>query len=147
MTENRDASVTLTWADGDYTFRLAWGQLIELQEKLDAGPAFILDKFYNGGWKVEYISEVIRLGLIGGGLSPTEALKLTRNYVESRPPFENLSTAQGILAISLIGAPEEKLGEGEAARTKNESMIYQTGKSEFQPSMAPEPQQDIHHSK
>lgn len=118
--ENRDASVTLTWADGDYTFRLAWAQIIELQEKLDAGPAYILDKFYNGGWKVEYISEVIRLGLIGGGQSPSEAIRLVRTYVEARPPFENLSTAQGILAVSLIGAPTDKLGENQAAQTKNE---------------------------
>lgn len=118
--ENRDASVTLDWGDGTYKFRLAWGELIELQEKTDAGPSFILDKFYNGDWKVQYISEVIRLGLIGGGQTPSEALKLTRRYVESRPPFENLSTAQGILAIALLGAPEDKLGEDGAAQTKNE---------------------------
>ena len=69
-------------------------------------------------WKVQHISEIIRLGLIGGGLAPTEALKMTRNYVESRPPLENLSLAQAILALSLQGAPEEAKGEAKAVVEK-----------------------------
>lgn len=115
---NRSSTITLPWADGDYTFRLAWGQLIELQEKTNAGPGFLLDQMWQNTWKVQYISEIIRLGLIGGGLAPTEALKMTRNYVESRPPLENLSLAQAILALSLQGAPEETKGEAKAVVEK-----------------------------
>lgn len=115
---NRNSSVTLPWADGDYTFRLAWGQLIELQEKTDCGPGFLLDKMWQNNWKVQHISEIIRLGLIGGGQTPADALKLTRNYVENRPPLENLSLAQAILAISLQGAPEEAKGEAQAVAEK-----------------------------
>lgn len=111
---NRNASVTLPWADGDYTFSLKWKQLIELQEKLDAGPGYILDKMWQNNWKVEYISEIIRLGLIGGDQTPANALNLVRTYVETRPPLENLSLAQAILAISLQGAPEEEKGEAKA---------------------------------
>lgn len=111
---NRSSTITLPWADGDYTFRLAWGQLIELQEKTNSGPGFLLDQMWQNTWKVQHISEIIRLGLIGGGLTPTEALKMTRNYVESRPPLENLSLAQAILALSLQGAPEEVKGEAKA---------------------------------
>lgn len=114
MTSNRRASVTLDWGPGTYTFSLKWGQLIELQEKLDAGPAFILKQFFDGDWKVESISEIIRLGLIGGGETPNNALKLVKTYVQDRPPFENLSFAQAILQISLIGATDEQLGEAEA---------------------------------
>lgn len=115
--KSRDASVTLAWADGDYTFRLAWGQLIELQEKCDAGPYIVLQRLSMGGWRVQDIGNVIRLGLIGGGLAPEKALKLTRDYVESRPPMENLMMARGILGVALQGAPEEPPGEaqGEAA--------------------------------
>lgn len=108
----------MPWADGDYTFRLAWGQLIELQEKTDCGPGFLLDKMWQNNWKVQHISEIIRLGLIGGGQTPADALKLTRNYVENRPPLENLSLAQAILAISLQGAPEEAKGEAQAVAEK-----------------------------
>lgn len=108
---NRNASVTLDWADGTRTFSLKWGQIIELQEKLDAGPYYILNEFVSGNWKIQSISEIIRLGLIGGGTSPADALKLVKNYVESRPPMENVSLAQAILSISLIGAEDEPLGE------------------------------------
>lgn len=115
---NRSSTVTLPWADGDYTFRLAWGQLIELQEKTNAGPGFLLDQMWQNNWKVQHISEIIRLGLIGGGQTPADALRLTRTYVETRPPLENLSLAQAILALSLQGAPEEEKGEAKAATGK-----------------------------
>ena len=115
---NRSSTITLPWADGDYTFRLAWGQLIELQEKTDCGPGFLLDKMWQNNWKVQHISEIIRLGLVGGGLTPAEALKKTRTYVESRPPMENLPLAQAILAIALQGAPEEEKGEAQAVAEK-----------------------------
>jgi hypothetical protein len=115
---NRTGSITLAWADSDYTFRLPWSGLIELQEKTNAGPGFLLDQMWQNNWKVQHISEVIRLGLIGGGQTPADALRLTRNYVEARPPLENLSLAQAILAISLQGAPEEDKGEAKAVVAK-----------------------------
>jgi hypothetical protein len=114
---SRDASLTLAWADGEYTFRLAWAGLIELQEQADAGPFVILDRLTRGTWKVGDISHTIRLGLIGGGTTPADALKLTQRYVESRPPLENVMLARGILGIALQGAADEVPGEadGEAA--------------------------------
>lgn len=123
----RDARVTFDWADGTYTFRLAWGQLGELQEKCDAGPYSVLQRLHSGSWRIEDIANVIRLGLIGGGMEPSPALKLTRAYVEARPPMENLIPAQVILSAGLTGAPEEKVGEGDAASpTENSSTNSQT---------------------
>lgn len=109
----RDARIELDWADGTYAFRLAWGQLVELQEKCDAGPYVVLNRLYGGQWKVEDIANVIRLGLIGGGAKPADALRLTRTYVEAYPPLDNVLIAQAVLAAGLQGAPEEKVGEGE----------------------------------
>lgn len=117
---SRDASITLDWGPGTFTFRLAWGQLIELQEATNAGPSYILQQMWEHNWKVQYLSDIIRLGLIGGGETPASALKLVRNYVESRPPMENLTIAQAILAIALTGAPEEATGESKAATNTNE---------------------------
>ncbi|QFT69604.1 hypothetical protein FIU93_22655 [Labrenzia sp. THAF35] len=109
----RDAKIDLTWADDDYTFRLGWGELVELQEKCDAGPYVILNRMQNSTWLVEDISNVIRLGLIGGGLEPVKALRLVRQYVEARPPVENLLHAIGILSAGLLGAEDEQPGEPE----------------------------------
>lgn len=105
----RDASITLDWADGTYTFRLAWGDLARLQEATDAGPYVLLQRLNDGTWKLGDISAVIRCGLIGGGMEPAQALKKVRSYVEDRPPMENLLTAQAVLTTGLVGAPEEKL--------------------------------------
>lgn len=119
---SRDASIELAFADGDYTFRLPWGKLAELQEKCNAGPYVVLRRLYDNTWRIEDISQVIRLGLIGGGTKPADALALVRRYVEERPPLENVMLAQAILSAGLMGAPEEKVGEGEgeaeAAATK-----------------------------
>ncbi|MBY3255581.1 gene transfer agent family protein [Rhizobium laguerreae] len=111
---SRDAKITLTWADGDYVFRLGWAEIAALQEAVDAGPYVVLNRLHTGQWRIEDISNVIRLGLIGGGFEPVKALKLIRTYVESRPPMENHPYAVAVLSAGLIGAPEEALGEGVA---------------------------------
>ena len=72
---SRDASLELDWADGRYTFRLAWAELEQLQEACDAGPYVILNRLIDGSWRIADISNVIRLGLVGGGMAPLVALK------------------------------------------------------------------------
>jgi hypothetical protein len=104
----------MDWADGTYTFRLAWAELAELQEQCDAGPFVILDRLQTRQWRIQDVSNVIRLGLIGGGMEPVKALKLVRSYVEARPPMENVIYASGILSAGLMGAPDEPPGEPKA---------------------------------
>ncbi|MBB3944703.1 hypothetical protein GGQ73_000628 [Rhizobium skierniewicense] len=118
----RDGRIEFDWADGTYSFRLAWGQLAELQEKCDAGPYVVLQRLHSGSWRIEDITNIIRLGLIGAGLQPAAALKLVRAYVEDHPPMENLIPAQVILSASLMGAPEEKVGEDDAASQTESSL-------------------------
>lgn len=139
---SRDARIELDWADGTHTFRLAWGQLAELQEHCDAGPYVVLNRLATSQWRVEDISNVVRLGLIGGGMTPADALKKVRAYVEARPPLENVLVAQAILAAGLQGAPEEKLGEaeGEADEAPSESTTSPMESSDLPPSMEPAPQ-------
>ncbi|MBF2716264.1 gene transfer agent family protein [Agrobacterium vitis] len=114
----RNAELTMPWADGDYIFRLGWGELEGLQEACDAGPYVILDRLQTSTWRVGDISHVIRFGLIGGGKTPVEALTLVRKWVEARPPAENLLFAQAILTAGIVGAPDEKPGEADAANQK-----------------------------
>ncbi|KAB2743541.1 gene transfer agent family protein [Brucella anthropi] len=131
---SRDASITLDFADGTYKFRLAWGQLAELQENCDAGPYVILERLQNRSWRLNDIRETVRLGLIGGGMDPMSTLKLVRRYVEERPLLENVKLAQAVLTVALIGAPEEEVGEPKAAGRKKKSMNSRTGKSDLPPS-------------
>ena len=134
---SRDAKVTLDWADATHVFRLAWGHLAELQEKCDAGPYVVLQRLYSGAWKVEDISNVIRLGLVGGGMEPVQALKLVRSYVEARPPMESLHTAQAVLAAGCIGAADEdssKKGEAPGRESGSSTTICQTANTGSGPS-------------
>lgn len=105
----RDGSVTLPFADGEYRFRLGWGQLAELQEKCNAGPYIILNRLVTLEARTYDISETIRLGLIGGGQDPFAALTLVRRYVEERPISETIVIAQQIMASAVVGAPEEEV--------------------------------------
>lgn len=125
---SRDGSLTLDWADDTYRFRLGYRELIELQEKCDAGPGWVLQRLIspsaeNRGWRVEDLANIIRLGLIGGGLAPGAALKLVRAYVEARPQMESLLPAQAILAAALMGAPDEEKKSSEKPE-ESKSTLY-----------------------
>lgn len=129
MNLSRDAKITIDWGDDTYDFRLGWGEIVSLQEAVDAGPYVVLNRLYSNQWRVEDISNVVRLGLIGGGMTPADALKKVRAYVEARPPLENVLVAQAILSAGLQGAPEEKVGEGEG-EAESESTTSPTEKSD-----------------
>ncbi len=127
---SRDAKIELDWGDGTYAFRLGWGEFSRLQEACDAGPWVIHERVTNNQWKTEDLRETIRYGLIGAGMEPARALKLVREYVETRPLAESVIFARLILSAGIFGAPEEKVGELKAAkRTKKRSTASRTGKS------------------
>jgi hypothetical protein len=113
----RDASITLDWAGGTDTFRIAWGEWRLLQEALDAGPPEIYEALAYGRWRTQHISEAIRIGLIGGGMPPADAARKTKAIVETRPPMECHTVARAIISAGLVGAPEEndELGKDGAA--------------------------------
>lgn len=139
---SRDASLEVDFGDGTYRFRLGYRELMELQEKCDAGPTWILQRLAapnaeNRGWRVEDIANIIRLGLIGGGMAPTDALRFVRTYVEGRPLIESLLPAQTILSVALVGAPDEEKKSAEKA-TPSTTSPGASGGSE--PSSAPAPQ-------
>lgn len=121
-----DARIELDWGDGTYAFRLAIGQLAELQDKTDAGPLVLFERLRTGAWRVEDITNTIRLGLIGGGMPPADALKKVRAYVEERPWTENVPAAMMILMAALYGPAEDDAGNGEAAAPESASTISPT---------------------
>lgn len=129
------AAITLAWGDGEHTFRLAIGQLRELQEKCNAGPFEIADRLETKRWRIDDLREVLRLGLIGGGKAPAEALTLVRRYVDERPFAENVYPAYSVLLAALVGAPDDPVGKAPAEEAKTEAMAA----SSSPPSTATEP--------
>lgn len=114
---SRDASINLDFGDGEHCFRLPIGQLRELQEKAAASPFAVLARMVAWMPMVDDAREVLRLGLVGGGLTPPEALTLVRRYADERPLAESVPTATLVLQAALMGVADEPPGKpsGETA--------------------------------
>lgn len=125
----------LTWAGGEHTFLLDIDRLRALQDKCDAGPAFILHRLSTQRWHVDDIVSTIRLGLEGGGLSKEEAAKLVRKHIEDAPLAEFVMTAQAVLMAALYGAEDDPTGESQAGEAEAASAtLSRARKSDGRPS-------------
>lgn len=132
---NLKAEVTMDWADGVYTFRLTVPRAIELEQVCAAPFAVILQRLETGAWHVEDVRQTIRLGLIGGGTKPADAVRLVRDYVDAFPLAESWPVARAVLAGLMFGFKEVPIKPGNrkaAASRKN---------STPQPSTEPQPSQ------
>src|SRR5262245_28288986 len=131
-----NGEVELTWGDGEHKFNIAILKLtLELEENCKAGVAEIYYRISNGKWKWEDVRETLRLGLIGGGASPIQALRLINRYCDGRPWTESLLTAQAVLIAAMVGVPGDELGKKpEAERAKESQSTTPTGDSSVPPS-------------
>ncbi|MBN9018723.1 MAG: gene transfer agent family protein [Rhizobiales bacterium] len=117
---SRHGAVELDFADGTYTFRLALDQIEELERKRDLS-IFTLAQRLDPALRTARlgdITEVIRLGLIGGGMTPVDALAKVRRYVDERPIDESRDTAYAIVLAGLMrvhGDEVKASGEAKAA--------------------------------
>jgi Phage tail tube protein, GTA-gp10 len=145
-------NITLPFGGAAREFRLAIGQLRELQDKCQAGPATILARLMSyqpqasdtkrprhedfefgaldpdfladmnvfglvrsigGDWRVDDVRETIRLGLIGGGMTPTDAYVAVTRYVDERPLTENIGVAAAVLIHALRGDENDPVGKSQ----------------------------------
>jgi Phage tail tube protein, GTA-gp10 len=112
-----DGSVTLTWAGEERRFRLAIGQLRELQENINRnratpiGPMSLYLLISKGDAWPDDLREVIRLGLIGGGTRLELVPGLLKRYAEDRPLLELVPVAQAVLGVALMGEPDDPVGK------------------------------------
>lgn len=125
--ENRNGRIELEFADGTYGFRLAIGELEELQEKTDCGPYTLLRRLLANDWKVDDVRQTIRLGLMGGGTEPIAAKKLVERYVDQRSDWlNNAMIAQAIVSAALVGAPEEEPGKSVKPEAETGALNFPT---------------------
>jgi hypothetical protein len=116
-----DGSITLQFGDGEYTFRIAFGQWRELQESVNKprleigeppiGPMGLLRCLLDGNAWPHDLREVLRLGLIGGGMKTDRALVLVKRYVEGRPYFQVMPAARSVLQYAMFGPPDDQVGK------------------------------------
>lgn len=106
---HRVPEITMKWGDGEYTFRLPIKLLIEMERVCGAGTGTIVQRVMAGQPTMADLTEISRLGLIGGGVKPARALELVELYVHGQPiaapddPSSPLATAQMIMQAVWIG--------------------------------------------
>jgi len=140
---SRRGTVELQFADGTHLFRLRIGELIELQEKCDAGPAHILMRLSSQAWHVNDVKETLRLGLIGGGKTAAQAHALIQRYVvgptdDPVPLAPLVLTAELVLSAALYGVEDENAPKSDPATdeipSSEESSDGETGTAPAPPS-------------
>ena len=118
MTGARSCAVTQTWGDGEHRFRHVLGDLEAEARRSGAGPYFRLFAVFAVRGGARWPHHILRLGLIGGGMAPVEALALVRTYCDERPWLESKPPSVAVLMALLLGMPEDEAdasGEGAAA--------------------------------
>ncbi|QBX38671.1 gene transfer agent family protein [Brevundimonas sp. S30B] len=128
---SRSAEISLAFGGEERSFRLPIGRLRPLQEKVDAGPMELLQRFAAGTWRVDDLRETILQGLIGGGLDQAKASRLVIDYFDDQPLQPFVTLAQAIIMAAVVGAEDEELGEprGEEA-TSSPSPKASSGSAE-----------------
>lgn len=119
---SRTARITAIVGDDYYDLRLDYERLVELEDKTEKGCFYILRRMsdfdhngYVGDFRISWIFEIIRLGLIGGGMRAPDALKLTDRYLREGFALDYLQTATNALYAACHGPEQEPVvfGEGE----------------------------------
>ncbi|MFZ0267763.1 GTA-gp10 family protein [Caulobacter sp.] len=103
----------------------------ELQRETKAGPWEIEARLLRLGCTVDEITAALRIGLVGGGMSATEAFVTVEAHVGTKPGdlgFARL-TALAAISHSLHGLDEDLVGESDAAPKGARTSRRRTAKS------------------
>lgn len=135
--DHADGAIVRDFAGAERTFRLGVGEWRKIQNRCDCGPPELVHRLgaitaakatnpqfsalqlavlgMGGTWRVDDAREVILQGLIGGGLSPTDAGKLVGDYFDRRFPFEHVPLAFEIVCAAAFGPEDDPLGKSRGA--------------------------------
>lgn len=94
----------LEWAGVERCFKLDFGLILDLEEACRGEPlGMIFQRMAAGQFRVGEVYHIIRLGLIGGGLSMIEAKALMASHFDQRPYLQNALVAGEILKALMVG--------------------------------------------
>lgn len=104
-------AIILRWPGGEHAFRLGIEELRVIQQKTDCGPEHILRKIEHGWWTVDELREVLRNGLIGGGMKPVDAMKAVDKAFDDAPAISFKVPAMEVMSTYLFGPEDDPVGE------------------------------------
>jgi hypothetical protein len=91
------------FGDGEKQFLLTPELIVELERKTASGIGGLCRRLFAGEFRHSEMTEVIRLGLVGGGTSPKEADALVAAYAIARPISEIFPLAVAVLNALWFG--------------------------------------------
>lgn len=113
----------IIWANGEDQFCLSpVGHVLDLEDKCGVGLGAIFQRLGDGSWKVSDIRETIRLGLIGGGMTPERAMLAVKRHVDGNESgyAPSVLIAYEVIKAAIFGAPpDDPVGKEEPAEAKN----------------------------
>lgn len=104
----------ITWAGGTHVFdvrsrRVSW-MLLQAQHPFPGQygdtPAACLKRFEEAVYAPDDVERVIRIGLVGGGMSEDEADALVMEHVRGKPLAPNANVAFEVLAALFVEVTE-----------------------------------------
>lgn len=105
MTDDKCAR-EIKWAGGTSTFTLntKWVRNVLAYRGLpDGAPAQCLMKFETGSYSPETVEEIMRLGLLGGGMPERDVEALLDTHVRGQPIGPNVMIAMNVLVALFTG--------------------------------------------
>lgn len=91
------------FGDAECNFRLTPDLVLELERKTASGIGALSRRFYAMDFRLIELTEVIRLGLIGGGMDPEEADALVKAYTPRMSMTDLYGKALPIIDILMFG--------------------------------------------
>lgn len=109
---SRNGEVDLDIAGETHRFRLSIGDLEALQEATDIGATEHLHRLFVGrDYTFRHVREIIRAGLIGGGMPVPQAYAILRT-LDDMPAVEAVALATLVMAAGLEAPDDERLPSG-----------------------------------
>jgi|GEM_PF-642044 len=114
-----DSHIEIEWAGEKRFFKLKLGEVRAIETTTGLGLQRLYKDALAGDWKVDHVREIIRQGLIGGGMAILDADALLKINFDEKPLLQHVSYANAILGAVLIGQENEKLDD-EPAKKKTQ---------------------------
>lgn len=91
------------FGDAEYDFRITPDLVPELERKTASGIGGLSRRFYASDFRFIELTEVIRLGLIGGGMDSEEADALVKAYTPRMSVTDLYGKALPIIDVLMFG--------------------------------------------
>lgn len=123
-----DASVEIFVGDAVYKCRLGIGEYRELQQKVNGrriemglnpiGPTTLANLLRaNDAWPDD-VRDVLRIGLVGGGMKPPDAHRLLVTHFDGKPPLPYYLPAFTVLMAAFVGVPGDEIASKKKRKRK-----------------------------